>query len=291
MSLPVQDAKALTDEFLLLLEQAHGEQIYQAFMERNPQFIPREFIQNHGLHLNIVIRKLSLAKDYTTDFFYLSKSSGDWHCVMVEIEKPHSKYFRSGSNDFHCDFLDALSQVDRWRAWFENASNKSAFVNSTIQPLRVPDGMTRNPCHIKYVLVHGRRSEFEKSEIRTALIRTQERDDFKILSFDSLAEDVSGKTDLYVGVRRNEFIDIVSHRFISDNIFVWVDTNHLRVSQALKDSIIAGGHKYWYRNQKSGEFFMEDIIPKLIVSDAAPVAQAGCQTQATVPGFLSSSTA
>jgi hypothetical protein len=59
----------------------------------------------------------------------------------------------------------------------------------------------------------------------------------------------------------------------------------------LKDSIIAGGHKYWYRNQKSGEFFMEDIIPKLIVSDASPVAQAGRQTQATVPDFLSSSTA
>jgi hypothetical protein len=171
MSLSVPEAKALTEEFLKLLDQDLDEQVYQSFMERSPQLVPREFVQNHGLHFDIVLRKLSLAKDYTTDFFYLAKSSADWHCVLVEIEKPHSKYFRSGSNEFHPNFQDALSQINRWRAWFDNASNKEAFINSTIRPLRVPEGMTRNPCYVKYVLVHGRRSEFEKNEQRSALIR------------------------------------------------------------------------------------------------------------------------
>lgn len=268
MSHHFQEAKALTHEFLQLLDQAHDEQTYQSFIERNPQLVPREFIQNHGLHFDIVLRKLSLARDYTTDFFYLAKSSADWHCVLVEIEKPQSKYFRSGSNEFHSDFQDALSQINRWRAWFDNASNKEAFINSTIQPLRVPEAMSQNPCYMKYVLVHGRRAEFEKNALRSALIRGQERDDFKILSFDSLAENIQNKSDLYVGVRKNEFIEIISDRFISDNIFVWMDAAYLKVSQKLKDCLIAGSHKYWHHNVNGGGFAIERVIPKLVVADS-----------------------
>lgn len=268
MSNPVQEAKALSEEFIKLLDQNHDEQTYQSFMERNPQLVPREFIQNHGLHLDIVLRKLSLARDYTTDFFYLAKSSADWHCVLVEIEKPQSKYFCSKSNEFHMDFQRALSQINRWRAWFENSSNKNVFVDNTIGQLRVPVGMSRNPCYIKYVLVHGRRSEFEKSALRSSLIRAQEREDFKILSFDSLAEDIQKKSDLYIGVRKNEFIEIISDRFVSDSIFVWMDKSCLRIGQKLKDSALASGDKYWFQNQQGDGFAMDSIIPQLIVVDS-----------------------
>ena len=266
MRLESSAAQALINEFKILLEGNHREQAYQAFLENHPQLIPREFIQNHGLHFDLVLRKLSLAKDYTTDFFYLAKSSADWYCVLVEIEKPHSRYFKDGSNNFHADFFTALSQVNRWRAWFQNTSNMEGFINGTIRPLRVPEGMTRNPCYIKYVLVHGRRSEYEKNEQRAALIRGQERDDFRIMSYDSLLEDLMNKSDAYVGIRKNEVYEILTPRFVSDNIFVWMDNSYLRISQTLKDQIEANRHR-WFHHSMKGGMQMDRILPGLLVAD------------------------
>jgi len=75
------------EEFLNLLETYNSEQDIQGFLEQNTKFIPREFVQNHGVHNRLVFRKLKLAENYTTDFFYLSKSSDDWNCVLKLNEK------------------------------------------------------------------------------------------------------------------------------------------------------------------------------------------------------------
>src|SRR5271157_5125328 len=104
----ISDAVTLKEDFIALLDKQGGEQEYQEFIEKNTALVPREFIQNHGVHLDVVFRKLSLAADYTTDFFYLSKSSVDWNCILIEIEKPQSKYFKDASTNFHPDFQAAL---------------------------------------------------------------------------------------------------------------------------------------------------------------------------------------
>ncbi len=44
-------------------------------------------MQNHGIHLSLVLRKLSFGADYKTDFFFFSKSSDDWNAVFIEIEE------------------------------------------------------------------------------------------------------------------------------------------------------------------------------------------------------------
>lgn len=266
MHLEPSEADALREQFLALLDGAHEEQKYQSFIEAHPQFVPREFLQNHGMNLNFVLRKLSLARDFTSDFFYLAKSSADWHCVLVEIEKPQSQYFRTSSNEFHPDFVAALSQINRWRAWFDNRANFDGFVNGTIRPLRVPASMTSNPCFIKYVLVHGRRSEYERNEHRAALIRVQERDDFHILSFDSLAEDLQNKADAYIGVRKNDRFEVITSHYVDDKLFVWMDTSYLRVSQRLKADIEAKRSK-WFTFSSKGVKAMEAILPTLVVAD------------------------
>src|SRR3989440_13023983 len=112
----MSDVSLLKERFISLLDQQCDEQAYQDFIEKNTALVPREFIQNHGVHLDVVFRKLSLAADYTTDFFYLSKSSVDWNCILIEIEKPQSKYFKDdASTNFHPDFHTALEQINRWR--------------------------------------------------------------------------------------------------------------------------------------------------------------------------------
>jgi hypothetical protein len=70
--------------------------------------------------------------------------------------------------------------------------------------------LARNSTYNKYVLVFGRRTEYAGNEDRRRLVKAVEHDDFKIITFDSLAEDISGKYELTVGSRHNQFIDILT---------------------------------------------------------------------------------
>jgi len=52
--------KRLKAEFLTLLDEDLPEQDYQAYIEQNTRLVPREFVQNHGIHFNLVLRKTGL---------------------------------------------------------------------------------------------------------------------------------------------------------------------------------------------------------------------------------------
>lgn len=262
MNLPMENLCSKKAEFLDLLDQKLGEQRYQQFLEENTIFVPREFIQNHGVHFDLVIRKMSLAKDYTPDFFYMAKSSATWNLILVEIEKPHSRYFKD-NNQLHLDFQTGLDQIARWRAWFENPANKAAFVGHTIRPLLQPGNMQDNPCHVKYVLVHGRREEIQGNELRRGLIRAQEREDFQIISYDSLAEALDRKYPMYVGIRKNEHFDIISPHFIGENLFTWVDPSHLRITDELRTNIIEQKPRWKHYGFETGEYSLNHVLPKL----------------------------
>ena len=254
----------LNHVFSALIQEGRSEQVYQDFLEANSELIPREFVQNHGIHFSLVLRKLGLARDYTTDFFYLAKSSATWHCVLVEIEKPQSPYFREGTADLHADFRVALDQVARWRAWFADEHNFEGFVNGTIRPLRIPITMTANPCYIKYVLVTGRRSEYEQNEQRRRLISAHEREDFHILSYDSLLEDLHSKMPLYVAARHNEGVDILSDRFAGESLFSWMPPERLRISNALREDIVRHRAE-WFHKRAIDRFTLDEVLPRVPV--------------------------
>ncbi len=122
--------------------------------------------------------------------------------------------------------------------------------------------MRRNPCHIKYVLVHGRRSEFEGSDLKKGLIRAREADDFKIISYDSLAEALHTKGHLYMGVRKNDYFEIVSQYFVSETMFSVVDPSYLRLTQELKDDIFR--HKAtWNHHQVGGGMMLDHVLSQI----------------------------
>ncbi len=100
--------------------------------------------------------------------------------------------------------------------------------------------MARNPTHFKFVLVIGRRGEYEDNEVRRSLIQAQERDDFKIITYDSLVENLDHKYSLYVVSRHNEYLDIMSDELCDTGIFSWIDPSQLRVSQQLLANMRAG---------------------------------------------------
>ena len=232
-------------EFLESLDKGPEEQVYQSFLEKYTRFIPREFIQNHGLHLSLVLRKLPFGLDYKTDFFFFSKSTDDWNAVFIEIEKPTSRFFKGNTNEFHSDFLSALQQINQWRAWFQSDQNKQTFL-STVSAIQVPRWMADNPTYNKYVLVFGRRSEYATNVDRRRLVQANERDDFKIITFDSLAEGLESKCEVSIGSRHNHFIDILTDEITDPNLYAWVEPTQLRVSKNLRDKIENGPRSNTY---------------------------------------------
>jgi hypothetical protein len=116
--------------------------------------------------------------------------------------------------------------------------------------------MAQNPCEIKYILVSGRRKEYEGNNDRLARIREREQDDFRILNFDSLTQDIDQKTHhpLYLCVRKNEFLEIHSPHLHSERL----DTNvfdlpleQIRVTKTLKQDLIRYGEKEIENNKQS----------------------------------------
>lgn len=113
--------------FARLLDEEREEQAYQAYLEQNTRFIPREFVQNHGIGLSIILRTLSFGADYKTDFFYFSKSTDDWNAVFIELEKPWSRFFKGNTNEYHGDLRARCSRLISGRRGFSRTRTRRAF--------------------------------------------------------------------------------------------------------------------------------------------------------------------
>jgi Domain of unknown function (DUF4263) len=258
------DVEREKKEFFRLLNENPKEQVYQQFLEQHTRFVPREFVQNHGIGQALVLRKLPFGADYKTDFFFFSKSSDDWNAVFIELEKPYSRFFKGNTNEFHPDFSNALQQINQWKAWFLSDQNRGSFL-SMVSAIQVPSHMARNPTYNKYVLVFGRRSEYANNEDRRRLVRASETDDFKIITFDSLAEGLSEKYEVSIGARHNQFIDILTDEIHDPGLYSWIEPTQLRVSKALHDKLANG--------PRSNHFVMENGKRVETLTRAAPLVR------------------
>jgi hypothetical protein len=233
--IPRADPETLRAAFEALLQQDLPEQDYQQFIEQHTELVPREFVQNHGVHFNLVFRKLPFGTNYKSDLFYMSKSSDDWNCVFVELERPQARFFKPKSKDFTPEFMAGVNQIDSWRAWFLNPVNRQYFLDSTLSDVRRPLG--GNPAYMKYVLVIGRRAEYAGNDTRRQLVKAKESEDFKIITYDSLMEDLKFKYPLFIAARRNDYIDILTDNLVGENVFVTMQPEQIRVSAALLEKI------------------------------------------------------
>ena len=140
-----ENGAALADEFRRLLAEKHPEQVYQEFIERHTQLVPRDFEQNHGVHHQLVFRKLPFGADYVSDLFFLSKSSDDWNCVFIELESPHANLFRGSSDKISSQLSKGIDQIDDWRAWLSKSANLTYFAETTVGFIRKPLGSDPAP--------------------------------------------------------------------------------------------------------------------------------------------------
>lgn len=245
------EADALQQTYLAKLNDDENEQFYQNLIEENTYLMPRDFVQNHGIHLCIALRKLSFGADFKSDFFFLSKSSISWNCVFIEIEKPSSRYFKENSNDLHADFFKAYEQIQEWKSWFENDGNRQYFLDSTLACIRKP--LASNPCKMRYILIHGRRNELS-TDIRRKKINSYQDSNTRIMSFDSLAENLEAKHKLYIGSKINSGIKILSNSYVDDSFISWLDPQDISVSHALEKDILRCSYQNSHISDGNGGF-------------------------------------
>ena len=236
MSIPSSPLSPKQQEFLDLLTAKRPEQEYQSFLEENTEFIPREFVQNHGIRNGVVISKLKLGSEMVTDFVYLSASTISFNIVLIELEKPQSHFFKPGELEIHNDFRAGLDQIRKWRAWMDVQANVDHLTSQKLEPLISPHN--RRKVYIKYLLVFGRRSECEGNAERERLLRANQQDDFKIITYDSLL-DHPKQEKLYVAKRMGDHFEITSKRYIDDTVFAWVAADQLRISPELRADALA----------------------------------------------------
>jgi len=230
-------AEDLREAYLKLLDEDHVEAVYQTFIEENTRLVPRDFEQNHHVSNSIVLRKLSFGADYKSDFTFLSKSSSNWNAVHIEIEKPSMKYFKSSGQKLSTPFQAALDQINDWRAWFQSSANAEAFRN-IVRPLLNPVNMAINPINHKFVLVYGRRAEYVDNVQRVNKIASLKGPDLSIISFDSLAEYLSAKPELSLGIRKNDHIELYRDEILDPFMYGSMEPTYFSISETLRDLLI-----------------------------------------------------
>ena len=222
---------SLRRKYLDLLDADKPEAVYQKFIESHTLLVPREFELNHGIWGAMVFRQLPLGASYKPDFAFITKSTVQWRCVFIEIERPGYRFFgTSRANAFDAHFKQALQQIGRWRAWFErDALAKATQIFGPM--LTFPQAM--DPVDVRFVLVYGRAAELESDRQRRSWVRAEEREDLRIMSFDGLVEGPDSKEELYLGAMHNEYVEVLSDKFISDTLFQHMEPESIRVNDSL----------------------------------------------------------
>lgn len=157
-------------EFQYLLTNFSKDEIrFQKFFEQNPSYVPGardEFSimgqSGHHPHLNCLITqpKITGLIKRIPDFMWLASDSVYFSPIIIEIEAPSKKYFKKdGSPTSH--FSQARNQLEEWQTILKRPENILSFYRDFSIPQDLVD-LTFKP---RFVLIYGRREEFENDII------------------------------------------------------------------------------------------------------------------------------
>jgi hypothetical protein len=198
--------QSLTQRWQALIdsEESRDEGLLQAFLERHPSLLPGSHTvdgdSGHTPFPMAVVAKPKLPglSDREPDFMWLATDSASLYPILIEIETPHKAWFYGERAEIHSDFTHAHGQLAEWRAWFSKGHNRTAFLDY----YDVPPMLARRQLAPRYVLIHGRRDNFDhlprRREKRAELARPDER----LMSFDRLTPAKNGV--LYSTVRKRK---------------------------------------------------------------------------------------
>ena len=213
----------------------------QNFLEIHSEFIPDNFLLNHGLHFKMAITKLEFG-DYICDFCTISKSTAEWNVNLIELEKP-VKIYNALNPDVSPNkaFNKGLNQIQNWRTAIEK---NDSILKNAIRPFLKPESMADNKILFKYTLVIGRQKELNACERNRDDFYARSTDSFKIMTFDSLlkhAEECSSQKNILsyslrkVGVKR-------MNRKNLNSMLAHFHNEELSIDEAIKTRLRADGY-------------------------------------------------
>ena len=118
-------------------------------------------LSGHYPHMDTLISQpeIGIAVKRKPDFLWLAQDSVDFTPVFIEIERPNKSMFTKEKIP-NKDFNQALNQLDEWRGILNGGVNIQAFY----QNFSIPLSMQQKNFKPRFVLIYGRRNEYENDE-------------------------------------------------------------------------------------------------------------------------------
>lgn len=188
----------------LLKNSPSDEAAFQAFFEKHPSFLSVEK-RRHASWPHMIVTQPEL-RGYTAkrpDFFAIEENSGRLRAVLIEIETPASRWATDGGVQHHA-LTYALDQLEDWRVWFEDSSNRQAFRKHFFLD-------TRENFELGYMLIHGSRNEATLHQEFAKKRKHLDTSDRTAMSFDRLFPDENQLH--FVTVRRISEMDQSKAKF------------------------------------------------------------------------------
>lgn len=178
---------AMNEYNVLLDTQSDDEKVFQKFFEENPCFLPgglELFGQSgHYPYMNTVITQpvIGCVTKRIPDFMWLAQDSLTFCPVFIEIEKPNKKMFTQ-KNIPTAEFTQAMNQIDEWKMILNNPVNRLLFYDY----YDIPQYLREKEFVPQFLLIYGRREEYENNVYLSNLRRLKYTDNVAIYSFDRL---------------------------------------------------------------------------------------------------------
>ena len=119
------------------------------------------------------------------DFIWLALDSSNFTPVFIEIESPCKRWFTEAEVPTS-ELTQAVNQLAQWRAWLNRPENLAVFYTSFEIPDDIRTQLTFRP---EFVLIYGRRREFDERPQLKRLRDQFSREDQEVMTFDRLRPD------------------------------------------------------------------------------------------------------
>lgn len=189
---------------LLESPQSMDERLLHRFLEQHSSLLPGSHsVDGDSGHppypISVITKpKLPGMSDREPDFMWIATDSGSLYPILIEIETPHKRWFYGERADIHSDFTHAQGQLAEWLAWFNRGTNRAAFLDY----YEIPRDIGHRRLAPRFVLIHGRRTDYERSPRRAEKRAELAREDERLMSFDRLTPAKNGA--LYSCVRKRQ---------------------------------------------------------------------------------------